>query len=119
MEHIDKLAPNVTIELGGETRKLEFTLHSICQYQLLTGKNLFRGELDTTDPREIAALVWVGLISNDESLDGTINANSEPDETIRTALRQISKWITFPRIGEIASAIQLAFNQAAPVKKKG
>ncbi len=119
MEHVDKINSGVLVELGGETRKLEFTMHSVVQYKLLTGKNLFKGELDTGEPEEITALVWAGLISNDESFDGDIDSTGKADDNIRAALRRIAKWLTFQKIAEVGNAIQLAFNQAAPVKKKG
>lgn len=121
MEHIEKLNSGVMVELGGETRKLEYTIHSVVQYKLLTGKNLLRGELDTTEPTEITGLVWAGLISNDESFDGEIDSTGKQDESVKRSLKQIAKWLTFHKIAEIGEAIQLAFNQATSVlaKKKG
>jgi len=118
MEQVEKLNSCVLIELGGETRKLEYTLHSVVQYKMLTGKNLFKGEIDPQDASEIVGLLWAGLISHDESLDGYIDSQGKFDEKVTAGLRQIAKWVTFSRMNEISALISDAFGRATPVAKK-
>ena len=126
MQNLEKAKGHIFLSLGGEDRRLAYTVHSVAQVKDLTGKNFLKGEIDPNDPHDLAILVWAGLITWDESLDGdvtpaeTVGAPGTPDETVRKAIKWVQKSMTFDRMYEIAAKVRQALEVAAPppTKKK-
>lgn len=117
MSNLDKADPNIFLDIGGRKRQLLYTLHSDKQLKRLTGRSLLKG-IQADDPDFVAALVWAGLIETHKEFDGKIDQGGNPDQAIEAAIRQISSWIDFRRLSEIASIIGQAVEQAAPPQKE-
>lgn len=118
MSNETKLDPTVTVELGGAIRTFSFSMYSLHKLQKLTGKNAFRGEIDTKDFEQMTAFVWAGLIDRDPTLDGAI-VDGKPDEKLGVILEQISKWISLDKLTLVSEAIATAFSYAMPKRKEG
>lgn len=117
MKNVDKAFPAVLVEIGGEERKLEYTMYSAIQLLKLTGKNVMKGEIDYADPMQIVPLVWAGLISTCPELDGDVDADTKkPDQKAADGILKVSKWIKFDRLKHVSAAIARAFGQASPGK---
>ena len=126
MQNLEKAKGHITLTLGGEERRLAYTVHSVAQVKYLTGKNFLKGELDSNDPDDLAILVWAGLITWDESLDGdvtpaeTAGAPGTADENVRRAVKWVQKSMNFDQMYEIANKVRQALEVSAPppAKKK-
>lgn len=120
MDNLSKASPSFFLELGGVQRGFEYTIHSIGQIKRLTGKNPMKGQVDVNDPDDLATLVWAGLITWDETLDGKIIESSEegkpgtPDQSVTDAIIQVQKWMRFDLLSSIGQAVKKAFDAAAP-----
>lgn len=117
MLNIDKTEAAVLLDLGGEKRKLEYSLRSCTQIQKLIGKNVLKGEVDLADPQHLIVLVWAGLITNYPDMDGLIDGDQLEDK-VRAGLDQVSRWITADRLMEVVSTVARAFSRAMPPEPK-
>jgi len=62
-DKLNKADPGIWIELGGEKRKIVFSMHSLKQTEKLLGKNLLNQEIDTGEIDELVALLWAALFN--------------------------------------------------------
>jgi len=117
-DNLEKADPGVWIELGGEKRKIVFSMHSLRQIKKLLGKNLLNDEIDTRDIDELVALLWAALLTESPHLDGAIDQEGKPDEAAQAGIEVVAKWFTMDKLTEIGEAITAAFNQARPPKEE-
>lgn len=124
MQNIEKAKGSIFVTLGGEDRRLAYTMHSVAQVKHLTGKNFLKGEIDPNDPDDLAILVWAGLITADESFDGDVTPSNPPgspgtgDENVTKSIRMVQKWMSFDIMHEIASKVRQALDISTPPQTK-
>lgn len=93
------LANGVEIELAGEKRRLKYNLLSLCKLDELTGKNpLEKAMWENVRPKDVATLIWAGLLHE---------GREETPE-------QIANQIPFQEIERLPELIKQAFGQAEP-----
>lgn len=114
---MEKAMSVMEVQLGGETRRVEYTLYSIARLKQLTGKNAMKGEVDTKEPDQLIAFAWAGLISHDKELDGGI-VDGKPDEKLAGVLKEVGRWVSFERLHDIMNVFSTAFLLAMPDSKK-
>lgn len=114
MENLDKAAPGIFITLGGVQRSLIYTFDAVKKLKRITGKNLLKGEVDWQDPDEFVYLLWAGLIANDPSLDGGVDATGTLSDAAQAGVDAIGKLITLGDLGTISNALMETFKQATP-----
>ena len=115
-DKLNKADPGIWIELGGEKRKIVFSMHSLKQTEKLLGKNLLNQEIDTGEIDELVALLWAALLTENPELDGTIDQEGKPDDKVQAGLEAVAKWFTMDKIADVADKIRQAFEQARPDK---
>lgn len=119
MNNLDKVQPNVLVEVGGKPYRLEYTMWAVAQYKRLTGKSLLKGDFDDSDSEQLVGLLWAGLLQHHTEFDGDIDQNGKPDDNIKSKLKELAKAMSFEKLGEYGAAIKLAFEQASPKPDKG
>lgn len=118
MDNLEKIEPGESIDLGGKTLTLRYTMRSVAQYKRLTGKNLLGGQMDPTDAEQIIALVWCGLVDAQQEFDGQIEKDGTPSANVAKHLLWIEKSMKLSDVGPISEAIKRAFEQASPAQKE-
>lgn len=97
MTTVDKVAPEVEIELGGKKRKLIFDFWSFCLLEKATGRNSLSGEMFTKpSATEIVTLVWAALQS-----------------TEKLSIEEVGKMLSFKNMPMVTEAIQKAFDMSS------
>jgi len=94
---MDKTKPGVKITLDRE-RTLLLDLNGMAAYEDIMGKSLFTTDMAQIGARELRAILWSGLIHEDESL----------------TLKQVGSWITQENMAAVANSISEAFKKAMP-----
>lgn len=70
MSNIDKVKPEVTIELGGKVRKISFTLGALSSIEKELGVNTLGNDFwKNLSARGIVVMLWAALRKNDPSLN--------------------------------------------------
>lgn len=64
---LEKVLPEIEIELGGKTRKLTFGFLALCLLEDKTGKNALNGEaFGNISANTVGTLIWAGLQEQEE-----------------------------------------------------
>lgn len=126
MSNVDKALPQVCVDLGGEKRRLLFTLYS---FALLEDLGIFselrrKGEkgISRMPLKKLLALTWVALLEDCPELDGY------DAETRQAGMRTVGRWMTeagdlpavSAKVGQaFANAIQRMTPQRGGPEKNG
>lgn len=101
---MSKARPDVKIMLDKE-RILCLDLNAMCEFEIVTGKNLFDGSFrgDDLSARDMRALLWSCLLGDDPTL----------------TLKQVGSMISIDNMSEVASRLNEAYDVAVPeIKRK-
>lgn len=98
---MNKARPEVKIRLDKE-RTIRFDLNAMCEFERITGKNIFANALNNLSAQEVRAMLWACLAGEDPTL----------------TLEQVGKLITLDNMNDIAEKLSEAFNVAMPETPK-
>jgi len=94
---MNKAKPDVKIQLDKE-RTIRFDLNAMCNYEDVTGENIFANALEKLSAKEVRAMLWACLLSEDPSL----------------TLEYVGSLITLDNMAEVAEKLNEAFTIAMP-----